>query len=139
MAIHFFSESTSFELAKREQLTSWIESGLKEEGFSVGEINFIFCSDDYLLDINRKHLDHDYYTDIITFDYTDESLVSGDIFISIDRVEDNSMELKLPFQDELHRVMAHGILHLSGYNDKTSEQQAEMTKREDFWLSLRPF
>jgi len=105
----------------------------------IGFLNFIFCSDNYLLKINVEHLNHDTYTDIITFDYSKEDRISGDIFISIDRVEENAKSHKTSFENELHRVIIHGVLHLLGYGDKEPGQKAEMRQKEDFCLSLRDF
>ena len=103
----------------------------EKRGFKVGEISYIFCSDDYLLDINKTYLKHDFYTDIITFDYTDAKKISGDLYISIDRVRDNAQELNLGFEQELHRVIIHGVLHLLGLKDKTEEEAKEMRKAEE--------
>ena len=105
----------------------------------MSEIAFVFCSDDYLLDINQRFLAHDYYTDVITFDYSIESSISGDVFVSIDRVAENAAQVGVSFENELHRVLVHGVLHLLGYKDKTSEEKAVMTDKEDFYLSLRAF
>jgi rRNA maturation RNase YbeY len=100
-------------------------------------LSYIFVSDEYLLEMNKTHLDHDYYTDIITFNYNEDDLVSGDMFISIDRISDNAKQLSLKFADELDRVIVHGLLHLIGFNDKTNEEQLEMTKQENYCLELR--
>ena len=100
-------------------------------------INFIFVSDEYLLEMNKTHLNHDFYTDIITFNYNKKNLVSGDMFLSIDRIRDNAKNLSLTFADELDRVIIHGLLHLIGFNDKTSKEQEEMTKQENRCLELR--
>ncbi len=100
-----------------------------------GDITIIFCSDDYLLSINKQYLNHDYYTDIITFDYVDQNRISGDLFISLDRVRENAAKFKVEMKKELFRVVFHGILHLVGYKDKTKEEQAVMRKKEDFYLS----
>jgi probable rRNA maturation factor len=99
----------------------------------------IFCSDEHLLQINKDHLQHDYYTDIITFDYTVEDIISGDLFISVDRVQDNADEFDVLFQDELHRVCVHGLLHLCGYKDKSDEDEKRMREKEDEMLMLRKF
>ena len=105
----------------------------------IDQVNYIFCSDEYLLNMNKEHLQHDYETDIITFDYSENNTVSGDLFISLDRVIDNAKSLKLKRADELHRVMIHGVLHLAGYKDKSPQDQAEMRSQEDYCLSLRTF
>ena len=137
--IVFHSEDVSFRLTQRRALRDWFERSFKQEGCSGGDINFVFCSDDHLHGINVEYLQHDTYTDIITFDYSDQKVISGDIFISIERVRENAKAFKVAVQDELHRVMIHGLLHLMGYKDKTDEQQSEMTSKEDYYLSLRSF
>jgi rRNA maturation RNase YbeY len=104
-------------------LTNWISKVCITENYNLGDISLIFCSDEYLLDINRTHLDHDYYTDIITFDYTDNQIVSGDLFISIDRVRDNATDFNVSFEHELYRVIIHGVLHLCGYKDKSEDEE----------------
>ena len=138
MAIHFFSEDISFSLDKEQQTISWIENILDGEKQISKSINYIFCSDDYLLKINKDYLDHDNLTDIITFDNSEEEgKIEADIFISIDRVKENALTLEKIFDEELHRVIIHGLLHLAGYNDKTDEDKSEMRKKEDACLSLR--
>ena len=109
----------------------WLESVISGYSFQKGAISFIFCMDDYLLEINRKYLNHDYYTDVITFDYTEDSVLSGDIFISLDTVQSNSSEYQTTYEEELYRVMVHGILHLMGFKDKTHEEEIQMRSRED--------
>lgn len=135
--IEFFSEDTDFVVSDQKKLTEWITTVVESEEKTLGAISFIFCSDDYLLKINQEHLQHDYYTDIITFDYCEGKQTSGDLFISVDRVKENAAELKLPFEDELHRVMVHGVLHLLGYKDKTAKHKTEMTAKENHYLALR--
>ncbi len=135
--IEFFSEDTDFVVSDQKKLTEWITTVVEAEGMAIAAISFIFCSDDYLLKINQEHLQHDYYTDIITFDYCEGKQTSGDLFISVDRVKENATELSLPFEDELHRVMVHGVLHLLGYKDKTAKHKAEMTAKENHYLALR--
>lgn len=115
----------------------WLLRCILQYGKNPGELSFIFCSDEYLLELNRTHLDHDYYTDIITFDYSEGDELSGDLYISIDRVRDNAKQLKLSPQDELHRVMIHGVLHLAGYGDKSSKEADIMRAQEDNCLTLR--
>ena len=117
-----------------ELLVLWLNESVVREGKSLGEINLVFCDDEHLLGMNRAHLDHDYYTDIITFDYTEDEAISGDLYISIDRVLDNAGHLKEPIDVELRRVCVHGILHLCGYKDKNSEEEAQMRSRENFHL-----
>ncbi|MFC5411265.1 rRNA maturation RNase YbeY [Larkinella bovis] len=130
--IRFFTEDTPFNLPHKIPTRQWLTALAKGEGFTVGELNYIFCSDDYLLQVNREYLDHDYYTDIITFDNSDEeNRLEGDIFISIDRVRDNAHQLNVPDEQELRRVLTHGLLHLCGYGDKTEEEALQMRRKED--------
>jgi probable rRNA maturation factor len=138
--IHFFSEDIQFTLKQKLIVRSWIRNTVLTEGYTLGELNFVFSSDDYLLQINKKYLQHDTYTDIITFDNSDtENLIVGDIFISIDRVRENSAKFNVNERDELHRVMIHGTLHLLGYPDKGAKAKKLMTCKEDYYLSLRGF
>lgn len=122
-----------------EFLFAWFTQVCEIEGKTLGDVNVIFCSDDYLLEMNREHLEHDYYTDIITFDYTEEGVVSGDLFISVDRVADNASGLSVSFLDELNRVCVHGLLHLCGYKDKSEADELLMRSKEDEMLGLRSF
>ena len=119
-----------------EFFVSWLSEVTGVEGYELGNVSLVFCSDPYLLEMNRKHLNHDYFTDIITFDYSEGTLVSGDLFISIDTVRSNAVDNKVMFHVELNRVVGHGVLHLMGYNDKTDEEQGEMTRKEDWALGL---
>ena len=138
--LQFFSEEIDFSLPSTETTEAWISSILQSHDAAVESVNFIFCSDDYLLEVNRSYLQHDYYTDIITFDnreYDDDPLES-DIFISIDRVRDNAQDRSIPFEKELHRVIIHGLLHLIGWNDKTEEEKQAMREKEEACLSLHP-
>jgi len=138
--IHFFTEDIQYTLKQKSLVRSWIRDTIIAEGFKLGELNFIFCSDEYLLNINRQYLDHDTYTDIITFDNSDvDNRIVGDIFISIDRVRDNSTQFKVNERDELHRVMIHGTLHLLGYPDKGVKAKKLMTAKEDQYLAVRSF
>lgn len=121
----------------RRQTTSWIRQVVQTHACQCGELSFVFCSDEHLLGVNRQFLDHDYYTDIITFDYTEGELISGEIFISLDRVKDNARKQKTTFQEELDRVIIHGILHLCGYKDKTPMQARKMRLAEDAALKIR--
>lgn len=134
-SIRFFSEDVPFILKDKQKIRLWLHTVVLGEGFrKVGELNYIFCSDDYLLEINKEYLDHDTYTDIITFDTSEkEGIIAGDIYISIDRVTDNAKQFNTAVQTELHRVMVHGVLHLIGYDDYGDEKQV-MTAKEDFWL-----
>lgn len=139
-SIKFFNEDISYQLRQRGEIRTWLNSIAKKEKYSILELNYIFCSDEYLLQMNKDFLDHDYYTDIITFDNSEvKGKIEGDIFISIDRVKDNAQQQKSSIKDELHRVLVHGLLHLTGYKDKTSKEQEMMRKKEDASLSLRKF
>ena len=138
MPIHFFSEDISFQLDNEPQTTTWIDKIIDRENRLLGDLNFIFCSDTHLHNINLSYLDHDTYTDIITFDNSEAvENITGDIFISIDRVKENAEQMNVRFNEELHRVMIHGVLHLIGYKDKSSEEKAKMREKEDACLSLR--
>lgn len=118
------------------EVSGWLEKVSSLEGFNLGDVTLIFCSDDYLLEMNRKHLDHDYYTDIITFDYSEENVIAGDLFISVDRVKDNANTQQEMFHVELLRVIVHGVLHLMGYKDKSEEEEVLMRRKEDWALGL---
>ncbi|KFF14302.1 rRNA maturation factor [Chryseobacterium soli] len=113
----------------------WLEDIILSEEKKLGEINYIFCDDEYLLKINQDYLQHDYYTDIITFDYVKGKTISGEIFVSLQRISDNASTLSKNYEEELRRVLAHGILHLSGYKDKSEEEEEEMRRKEDFYLN----
>jgi probable rRNA maturation factor len=126
-----FNFETNFLLENQSHYSAWIASVIESEDKTLGEINYVFCNDDYLLEMNIKHLQHDTLTDIITFDYTLGNLLSGDIFISVERVKDNAHDFVVPFEEELKRVMVHGILHLCGYNDKTESDEQQMRSKED--------
>lgn len=134
--ISFFYEETNFSLPQSIRVKGWIKEIITQENFQLEHINFIFCSDNYLHALNVEYLEHDTLTDIITFDYSEEERLEGDIYISIDRVGDNAEELNNDFDLELKRVMAHGVLHLMGYKDKTLEEQKVMRDKEDSCLSL---
>jgi probable rRNA maturation factor len=139
-SINFFEEDISFKLKDKAGVKKWIRSALEAEGYKLGELNYIFCSDQYLLQINQQYLNHDTYTDIITFDNSDkENVVTGDIFISIERIRENSSKFNSGVLDELLRVIIHGALHLMGYQDKKSEAKKIMTGKEDHYLSLKNF
>lgn len=133
--INYFYE-TDFELSDENYITNWIKKVVELHQGSITEINYIFCDDEYLLKINKQYLDHDYYTDIITFDNSIGKKLESDIFISVDRVGDNAKELSIEFKQELHRVIIHGILHLLGYKDKSPEEEKQMRKLEDEALAL---
>ena len=134
--ISFQNQSISFKLKDKTKLKLWIKSIVNKEKHVIGTLNYIFCSDDELLEINIKHLNHNTFTDIITFDYTEDKKISSDIFISIDRVIENSKKFDTCFENELHRVMIHGVLHLCGYKDKTKSDAELMRKKENWALKL---
>ncbi len=135
--INFFSEEIDFQLSDSFRTTTWILKVIQAYKKIPGDINYIFCSDNYLLEKNISYLNHDTYTDIITFDNSDEEhLIEGDIYISIDRVKENAVSLKNAFNEELHRVIIHGILHLIGYEDNTAEKKQEMRDEEQTCLSM---
>ena len=137
MAILFSIEDISFNLKERNKIKQWIKKIVETEGKRLGNISYIFCSDEYLLVVNKKYLEHDTYTDIITFDYTENSeIISGDIFISIDRVKENAKEFKVAFEEELRRVIIHGVLHLLGYPDKKPNEEKIMREKENKVLLL---
>lgn len=133
--INFFCNSSE-KIKDKTKLKTWIKKCVQHENFKVGSINYIFCTDDYLLEVNKKFLNHDYYTDIITFDYTEKPIISGDLFISTERVLDNATQLNFPFENELKRVMIHGIIHLFGFQDKTKNEKVVMTQKENFYLKF---
>lgn len=135
--IYHHSEDVTFTPKDKLALRKWISNAILFEKKEVGDINYIYCSDEYLLELNRSSLDHDYYTDIITFDYVEENLISGDLFISIDRVKENATDNNVSFEDELHRVMIHGVMHLCGYGDKTEKEEKIMRGKEDYYLKTR--
>lgn len=134
--IQVFTEEINYSYPDLEHLRKWIERCIDDEGMEVGPINIIYCTDAYLLSFNQKYLDHDYYTDIITFQY-EQDPVEGDLYISIERVIDNADNLHIARQDEVDRVVIHGILHLIGYKDKTEKDQLLMKQKEDHYLLLR--
>ncbi|WP_269226706.1 rRNA maturation RNase YbeY [Flavobacterium eburneipallidum] len=131
-----FNYETEFTLENEEAISSWISNVIKSEGKKEGEINYIFCDDEYLLEINKEHLQHDYYTDIISFDYTVGNEINGDMFISIDRVKENAQDFNVSFDEELKRVIVHGVLHYCGYKDKSEEDELLMRKKEDEKIAM---
>jgi rRNA maturation RNase YbeY len=137
VSINFYNEDISALRLAKGDLRNWINTVIKEEKKKTGDLNFILCSDEYLLRINQEYLEHDYYTDIITFDYVTEPVISGDVFISVDRVKENAAIYKVSFSAELNRIMIHGVLHLLGYMDKEVEHKRIMTEKEDYYLSKR--
>ena len=139
--IQFFSEDIDFTLKEKQKVREWIGATIKAEGFKrVGELSFVLCSDAYLLEINKQYLDHDTFTDIVTFDSSeDEDVIAGDIFISVERTSENAKKFNVSERDELHRVIIHGVLHLCGYYDKKKEDKTLMTQKEDHYLAKREF
>ena len=136
MAIRFSCQTVNFELPEAEKVKRWVSEVVVRRGKQVGNINYLFCDDEYLLGVNQQYLDHDTYTDIITFDYVAGGLLSGDIMISIDRVGENAVKFAVPFEHELHRVIIHGVLHLLGQGDKSDFEAAEMRRQEEEALSM---
>lgn len=137
-SINFFTEKIRFKLASERKTSDWIKSVIKREKYTASEINFIFCSDERLSEINLQYLNHKTLTDIITFDYsTNNKELKGDIFISIPRVKENAVKFKADFDTELHRVIIHGVLHLIGFTDKSKSEKSIMREKEDACLSLR--
>ena len=143
MAIHFSVEKEGFKLKERTRIKNWITAIIKDEGKKVGDIAYIFCDDEQILETNISYLDHNTYTDIITFDYVEGNVISGDILISIDRVKENAELFNCTFEQELHRVIIHGILHLLGVGDKSEEEAQMMRRREEEalvkWDTVRMF
>ena len=135
--IRYYRDDTKFDLKGKLQNNRWLKEVAEREGRKIGDINIIFCSDNYLLEVNKKYLGHDYYTDIITFDYCEKDILSGDLFISVDCVRDNASFYGTEFSNELNRVMVHGVLHLIGYDDHTDEDIAVMRSKENTYLEIR--
>ena len=136
MAIYFSSENIKFDLRGKLKVKKWITDLIKAQNKKVGEISYLFCDDAYLIEVNRTYLDHDTYTDIITFDYVEGDTISGDILISVERVKENTQLFNTTFDQELHRVIIHGVLHLLGQGDKTEAEAAQMRKKEEAALAL---
>jgi rRNA maturation RNase YbeY len=136
--ISFSTVDLKYILQNKLKIKNWVKYILEKESKWAGDITYVFCTDDYLLSMNEKYLKHDTLTDIITFDYSEKDNLSGDIFISIDRVKENAGSYKTTFNQELGRVMAHGVLHLAGYKDKTTEDKKVMKSKEDFYLTSFP-
>lgn len=136
MAIYFESEGTDVPSIDEKKISVWIEEVIKNHKRELGDITYIFCNDDYILEINNEYLSHDYYTDIITFNYNEDNIVSGDIFISVDTVMSNSQKYNTLFSEELHRVIIHGILHLCGLEDHSDEEEKNMRSEEEKALIL---
>jgi rRNA maturation RNase YbeY len=133
--IQFFAEDVDYDLPNPTKVKRWLKFVIESESFTLNQMNYIFCSDEYLLNMNREHLQHDYYTDIITFDTSDdEKQVEGEIYISTDRVKENAQTMEITFDEELRRVIVHGVLHLVGYNDENDLAKSKMRGKEDFYL-----
>ena len=136
--IRFFTEDIPFQIKQKKRIKKWIDSVVKQNKKQTKSINYIFASDRFVLDINQKYLNHNTFTDIITFNNSsDKDIIEADLFISVERVRENAHNLNTQFIEELHRVMIHGILHLVGYDDKTDEEKTEMRKKENHYLALR--
>jgi probable rRNA maturation factor len=139
-AINFFEEDISYKLKDKIKVKRWITETIKAEGYKLDELNYIFCSDAYLLQINQQYLNHDTFTDIVTFDNSEEEgVITSDIFISVPRTQENAEKFKVSPTDELHRVLIHGALHLLGYKDKKPADKQKMTEKEDYYLAKRQF
>lgn len=136
MAINYFAEDIKMPAIKKKEITRWIKAVANSYNKTVGEISYIFCNDNRILEVNKQYLQHDYYTDIITFDYSENNCINGDIFISLDTVQSNAEQYNQTFADELHRIIIHGILHLCGIKDKGEKERAEMTRCENQALEL---
>lgn len=135
--IRYFCEDIKFTYKNKLANNRWLKMVAGSEIRKIGDINVIFCSDNYILDVNMKYLQHDYFTDIITFDYCEGKVLSGDLFISVDSVRENSIEFGTDFEEELHRVIVHGVLHLIGYDDHTDEDKKVMRQKENYYLQMR--
>jgi probable rRNA maturation factor len=134
--VNFFCEDIIFKVSEVRKTKAWLKTIATQESYELADLNYLFCSDDYVLNVNRQYLNHDFYTDIITFDNSEsEQQIEGDVFISIERVKENAIELNQSFEDELRRVLAHGLLHLIGYDDLEDEQKNQMRQKENFYLA----
>ncbi|MDY6402834.1 MAG: rRNA maturation RNase YbeY [Bacteroidales bacterium] len=131
-----FNFDNSFNLKDRLKIKRWIKQVVENAGFRLGSVSYIFCSDEKILEVNKQYLNHDFYTDIITFDYVEKDIINGDIFISTDRVRENAKDFNVAFEEELHRVIIHGILHLLGQQDHTPKEEKQMRKKENEALLL---
>lgn len=136
MSIRFAVHNIDFELPESQKVRQWVAEVVRQRQKRVGNISYLFCDDEYMLQVNRQYLSHDTYTDIITFDYVAADLISGDILISVDRVGENARMYGMPFDQELHRVIIHGVLHLLGQGDKSPDEAAEMRRQEGEALAL---
>jgi rRNA maturation RNase YbeY len=138
LAISYSNKYSFRDINIKKETSSWLEKTIREEGFVLGKLQYVFLSDDDLHQINVDFLNHDTYTDIITFDYNRNEFIFGEIYISIDRVEENAQKNHIDFEMELHRILVHGLLHLLGYKDKSPNEKSIMTSKEDYYLSLLP-
>jgi len=137
-SVQFFSEEISFKLKQSRKIKEWIKASIEKEKYTLKSLTYVFCSDENLLVRNIQYLNHNTLTDIISFDLSEEKgTMEGEIYISIDRVHENALKFSKTFEDELHRVLIHGVLHLVGYRDKTANQKTEMRKREEYYLKRR--
>ena len=135
--LSFFNEECEIPaFFSEEKVKRWLEAVAEKHACTIGTISFIFCNDDYILDINQKYLNHDYYTDVITFDYREENTLSGDVFISLDTVQSNADDFNTTFEEELHRVIVHSVLHLIGFKDKSEDEERVMRESENKCLDL---
>lgn len=135
--VRYYREDTKFIFKNKLANNRWLKFVAGSEIKTLGDVSIIFCSDNYILDVNVRYLNHDYFTDIITFDYCEGNRLSGDLFISVDSVKENSVEFGTDFDEELHRVIVHGLLHLIGYDDHTPDEQKVMRAKEDYYLAFR--
>jgi len=131
-----FSSQNDFVLEQSERVESWLKAASLKESYGIDSLGYVFCSDDFLLEINQQFLAHDTLTDIVTFDYTEGTILNGEIYISTDRVADNAKDFNVDFDTELRRVIIHGLLHMCGYGDKTEEEKLQMRSKEDEYLAL---
>lgn len=139
LPFYFFSEDREYRLVHKTAVRKWLFQAVIDHQQNLREINYIFCSDRYLHQINKRFLRHDTYTDIITFDYFEDDGIRSDVYISVDRARENARTYAVSITDEIHRLLIHGLLHLLGYDDQTSEEQQKMRAREEYYLSLRQF
>ena len=133
--ISFHCKDCQYRPANKSRIAEWLNKSVQHQKKSIGNISIVFCSDEHLLQINKQYLNHNYFTDIITFDYSTNNVISGDLFVSIDRLRDNAANLEINLQLEVRRVLVHGVLHLCGYNDKSPADKKLMTAKEDFYLA----
>ncbi len=137
--IYYQSENIAMPKLSKRKVNAWIKEVAQLHGYKVGEISYIFCDDEKILEVNREYLQHDYYTDIITFDYTEGKTIRGDLFISLDTIKTNAEKFKTPYEEEFYRVVIHGILHLCGINDKGEGEREIMERHENDALAIRNF